>query len=72
MAPTPSKIRSLRELATRANDGIEVTLFWYPDTDELRVCVCDERRGEYFEIRPEATRALDAFYHPYSYESVAA
>ena len=61
----------MRELAHRSNDGIDVTLLWYPDTDELTVCVCDQRRGEYFEVEPEANDALDAFYHPYSYASVS-
>jgi hypothetical protein len=58
-------------LAHRSNDGIDVTLFWHPDTDELTVCVCDERRDAYFEIEPEANDALDAFYHPYSYVSLS-
>jgi hypothetical protein len=65
------KIRSLRELAHRSNDGIDVTLFWHPDTDELTVCVCDQRRDAYFEIEPEANTALDAFYHPYAYASLS-
>jgi hypothetical protein len=58
-----------RELAHRVNHGIEVTLLWHPATDELRVCVCDERHGAYFEVIPEPHRALDVFYHPYAYES---
>jgi hypothetical protein len=58
-----------RELAHRSSDGIDVTLFWYPDTDALIVCVCDQRGGAYFEIEPEANDALDAFYHPYAYAS---
>jgi hypothetical protein len=62
-------IHSTRELAHRSNDGIDVTLFWYPDTDALAVCVSDQRRGAYFEIAPEANAALDAFYHPYVYAS---
>jgi hypothetical protein len=67
MNSTAPTLRSLRELAHRSNDGIDVTLFWQPDTDELSVCVCDQRRGAYFEIEPEPNVALDAFYHPYSY-----
>jgi hypothetical protein len=63
--------QSLRELAHRAGDGLEVTLFWRPDDDEITVCVCDQRRGAYFEVRPEPHLALDAFYHPYSYASRA-
>jgi hypothetical protein len=60
-----------RELAYREGDGLEVTLLWQPTTDELTVCVCDHRRGAYFEIRPEGSSALDVFYHPYSYEPSA-
>jgi hypothetical protein len=56
-----------RELAYRAGDGLEVTLFWQPATDELTVCVCDQRHGAYFELRPEPRLALDVFYHRYSY-----
>jgi hypothetical protein len=58
---------SLRELAYRAGDGLEVTLFWRPANDELSVCVCDHRRGAYFVVHPDAQLALDVFYHPYSY-----
>jgi hypothetical protein len=58
-----------RQLAYRANGGIEVTLLWHPPTDQLRVCVCDERHGGYFEVLPEPHQALDAFYHPYAYVS---
>jgi hypothetical protein len=61
----------MRELAHRSNDGIDVTLFWHPGTGDLTVCVCDQRRGAYFEIEPRANDALDAFYHPYSYASLS-
>jgi hypothetical protein len=64
--------RPLRELAHRVHDGIEVTLFWYPASDDLRVCVCDHRRGAYFEVEPGRDEALDVFYHPFSYASVSA
>jgi len=67
MTATQFSDRPLRELAYRANDGLEVTLFWQPVTDELKVCVCDQKHGGYFEIRPEPDQALDVFYHPYSY-----
>ena len=45
MTVTALTRRPPRELAHRANDGLEVTLFWHPATDELTACVCDERRG---------------------------
>jgi hypothetical protein len=60
----------MRELAHRSNGGIDVTLFWHPDTQELTICVCDERHGACFEFEPATSHALDAFYHPYSYASL--
>ena len=57
----------LRELAYRQNDRLEVTLFWQPETNALKVCVCDHRNGAYFEIRPEPHQALAVFNHPYAY-----
>ena len=56
-----------RELAHRSNDGVNVTLSWHAETDELLVSVYDERRDAYFEIQPERDFALDVYYHPYAY-----
>ncbi len=53
-----------RELAHRSNNGVNVTLSWHAETDELLVCVYDERRDVYFEIHPEREFALDVYYHP--------
>jgi hypothetical protein len=64
-------VRPLRELAHRTSDGLDVTLLWQPANDELTVCVCDQRRGAYFEVRPEPHLALDVFYHPYSYAAAS-
>jgi hypothetical protein len=58
---------SFRELAHRANDGLEVVLFWHERTDELTVMVSDERTGAYFELAADPARALDVFDHPYAY-----
>jgi hypothetical protein len=69
MDSSAPNFRSKRELAHRSDDGIDVTLYWCPGADRLTVCVCDERRGAYFEIEPEANNGLDAFYHPYAYAS---
>lgn len=60
---------SKRELAYRMIDGLEVTLLWQPVSDDVIVCVCDQKYGAYFEIRPPQDCALDAFYHPYTYTS---
>ena len=56
-----------RELAHRAGNGLDVTLSWLPETDELLVCVYDERRDVYFELHPEGEFALDVYYHPYAH-----
>jgi hypothetical protein len=42
-----------------------------PTLDELIVCVCDERHGAYFEIRPQRHMALDVYHHPYAYADLA-
>ena len=50
---------AVRELAHRSNNGVNVTLSWDAETDELLVSVYDERRDVYFEIQPERDFALD-------------
>ncbi len=56
-----------RELAYRANDGVEVVLFWQQNTDDLTVAVSDERSGAYFELAAAPDQALDVFNHPYAH-----
>jgi hypothetical protein len=60
-----------RELARRCSAGVDVTLYWHPILDELTVCVCDERHGAHFQIRPQRYLALDVYYHPYAYADLA-
>jgi hypothetical protein len=57
----------LRELAHRANDGVEVVLFWQEITNELTVSVSDARTGAYFELPAAPEQALDVFEHPYAH-----
>jgi hypothetical protein len=56
------------ELANRSNAGLEVTLFWSRSngTDEIVVCVFDNRTGSYFEITADPRDALDVYYHPFA------
>jgi hypothetical protein len=61
-----------RELAQRSSDGIEVVLLWHTLTDELTICVSDERTDTYFELAAEPEQALDVFEHPYAYAARAA
>jgi len=60
-----------RELARRSSAGVDVTLYWHATLDEPIVCVCDERDGAHFEIRPQRHLALDVYYHPYAYADLA-
>ena len=57
---------SRRELAHRANQGIDVHLVWYPEDDSLAVTVVDEG-GETFELVVDPEEALEVFEHPYAY-----
>jgi hypothetical protein len=59
-----------RELAHRANDGVEVALLWSPSDDRLTVVVEDTRLEERFELQARTDNALEVFYHPYAYAPV--
>jgi hypothetical protein len=60
---------TLAELDHRCSSGVDVTLVWVREGNEdaVRVCVCDQRDGAYFEIEPEPYLALDVFHHPFFY-----
>ena len=59
--------RRYRELTHRVSNGVEVILFWQTLTNELKITVCDERSGTYFEIGAAPHEALDVFNHPYAH-----
>jgi hypothetical protein len=67
MTANDSRHDRLRELAHRASDGVEVTLYWHETRHELTVQVSDQRGGASFELAADPDRALDVFHHPYSY-----
>jgi hypothetical protein len=58
---------SLRELAHREGDGLEVTLLWDERCDRVTVSVFDSKTGDCFALNAPCDRALDVFYHPFSY-----
>lgn len=58
---------SRRELANRASDGIEVSLFWRTATNQVTIEVFDTRLNAGFEVAVDGGAALDAFHHPYAY-----
>src|SRR5215210_9335340 len=56
-----------RELASRDNDGLEVSLLWSKSADQVRLVVADTRLEVDFELDVSGADALAAFYHPFSY-----
>jgi hypothetical protein len=67
MTRTNTTDRLPRELAHRANDGLEVWLLWTKADGRLFVLVHDGRQGASFELDVDSATALDAFDHPYAY-----
>jgi hypothetical protein len=67
MKPTVDKITRWEELASRTSNGLEVTLLWQRDHDNVHVRVIDARTEEAFELTVAGENALEAFYHPYAY-----
>jgi hypothetical protein len=59
-----------RELAYRADDGLEVTLLWRARDDLLAVTVSDTRSADRFVLEAANNNALDVFYHPYAHAAL--
>ena len=64
---TPTLITRRRELAQRVNGGLEITLYWYPDTNGTRIDVHDTGSDETISFPVPAGRALEAFNHPFAH-----
>ena len=63
---------TVRELAHRRTDGIDVRLVWNPATDRLSIAVVDAERSDCsFEFEVDGSHALAAFHHPYAYVAIA-
>jgi hypothetical protein len=58
---------TVKELAHRAGDGVEVALLWSPSDGRLTVLVDDAKTDERFALQARADNALDVFYHPFAY-----
>jgi hypothetical protein len=65
--PMSTTTTSLRELAHRAHNGLEVTLLWDPRADDVLIDIIDEHIGSSFLYAVPRDAALDAFHHPYVY-----
>ena len=63
---------TIRELAHRVTNGVEVTLLWNEVDGTLRVVVIDMMAWTAFEVPAPSESALDVFYHPYAYAREAA
>jgi hypothetical protein len=65
----PSGPAGWAELASRANDGLEITLLWRRSTGQVRVAVTDARHEDAAELEFEVAGAdaLAAYHHPFAY-----
>jgi hypothetical protein len=63
---------SLKELAHREQNGLEVTLFWNSQSDEISIEVVDHLDESSFRLPIASNCALDAFHHPYAYAFASA
>jgi hypothetical protein len=59
------------ELASRANDGLEITLLWHRSSGHVKVAVADLRRDRTAEFEVTGADALAAFHHPFAYAGEA-
>jgi YD repeat-containing protein len=66
MSGLETAISQRKELAHRAADGIDVTLYW-DGADAVTVIVVDSKRDEQLEIAVRPDQAMNAFHHPYVY-----
>ena len=60
-----------RILHERTSSELHVVLLWEVKTGYVRVSVRDRATGEGFVIVPDPADALEAFYHPFSFEAAA-
>jgi hypothetical protein len=64
-------LQTRRELAHRANGGLEITLFWNSDDDTTSIEVWQPETEETITFDVPRHRALDAFYHPFAHLAAA-
>jgi hypothetical protein len=61
-------ITTIRELAHRRNDGLDIRLLWDSATDRVSVALHDGKTDDGFEVEVgPGERALDVFHHPFAY-----
>ena len=67
MAANALALSERRELASRSSDDLEVMLWWDPRINAVAVSIWDWKRDTHFKLAADRHRALDVFYHPFSY-----
>ena len=65
---TAEVLTSIRELAVRVNDGLQIRLLWCEHDGRLWVAVLDTKTGDAFRVEVrDGERPLDVFHHPFAY-----
>ena len=67
MSTTTITRASRRELATRVNGGLEITLFWDRRDNSTSIDIRHASTDETISFRVPPERALDAFHHPFAH-----
>jgi hypothetical protein len=67
MSTTATTNTARRELARRANGGLEITLFWHPRDNSTSIDIHHATTDETISFRVPPDRALDAFHHPFAH-----
>jgi hypothetical protein len=66
--PESSDPTAMRELKTRVNGGIQVSLLWCQRDGRVWVAVADTKTDQAFSLPVrDDERPLDVFHHPYAY-----
>jgi hypothetical protein len=62
---------TLRELAHRRNDGLDVRLVWDQARDRVYVELVDHKTGDGFDVMVlPGEKAMDVFHHPFAYQAM--
>jgi hypothetical protein len=67
MSTTTITGTSRRELATRVNGGVEITLVWDRRDNSTSIDIRHATTDETISFRVPPGRALDAFHHPFAH-----
>jgi hypothetical protein len=62
---------TLKELAHRRNDGLDIRLVWDAARDNVFVELVDHKTGDGFDVMVlPGESAMDVFHHPFAYRAV--